>query len=93
MSAANKITQALFGYQDKVTGAKLSEFFFKHTGKNVDFNKVEHYKSGFKLLCFSIPLDTFIQTGITAAQCAPSNVKRFMRLDDFIEWYEGELHV
>ena len=89
MLVANKITQVLFGFQDEATGAKLSEFFNKHTGKNVDFNSVKHYKSGFKLLLFSIPLDTFTQAGITAAVYAPSNFKKFTCLDDFIKWYEG----
>ena len=89
MSKANQITHALFGYQDEVTGAKLSAFFYKHTGKNVDFNEIKHYKNGFKLLLFSIPLNTFTQAGITAAAYAPSNFKKFTCLDDFINWYEN----
>ena len=88
MSAENKITGVLFGFQDEKTGNRLSEFFNKYTGKDIDFNKIHHYQNGFRLMLFSVPLDTFIQTGITAAQFASSDIKKFLFLDDFIRWYE-----
>jgi hypothetical protein len=84
-----RITYAIFGFMDKETGEKLRQFFKKHTGKDLDFNEIQHYKNGFKLLLFSIPRNTNEQVGITAADCAPSNVKRFSNLNEFIRWYEG----
>ena len=48
-----RIIKAIFGFKDKVTGERLREFFKKHTGRDVDFNKIQHYKSGFKLLLLS----------------------------------------
>ena len=84
------ITHAIFGFKDKETGEKLRQFFKKHTGKDCDFNGIQHYKNGFKLLLFSIPLNTIQQVGITAAGCAPSYIKRFTGLDDFVTWYERD---
>jgi len=90
MKNKNEITKAIFGFKDEEIGIRLSNFYEKHTGKYVDFNKIEHYKNGLKLLLFSIPLDTIEQIGITAAGCSPSYVKRFSKLDDFIDWYEND---
>ena len=50
------VKEALFGFNDKETGIKLSAFYKKHTGREVDFNAIKHDKDGFKLLLFSIPL-------------------------------------
>ena len=84
-----RFTHAIFGFKDKETGEKLRQFFKKHTGKDIDFNQIQHYKDGFKLLLFSIPLNTIERVGITAAGCAPSSIKRFSGLNEFIGWYEG----
>ena len=81
------VTKAIFGFIDKETGEKLSKFFKKHTGKDVDFNQVQHYKNGFKLLLFSIPLDKFETIGITATNGYPA--AKFSKLEDFINWYEN----
>ena len=90
MPTRNKITKAIFGFKDEETGEQLRLFFKKHTGRDIDFNNIKHYKNGFKLLLFSIPLDTIDIIGITAAGCAPSYVKRFSGLNDFIKWYEND---
>ena len=76
----------IFGYSDEETANKLSKFFYKHTGKDVDFNNISHYKSGLRLLLFSIPLKTIQQVGITAACYSP--FKKFRSLDEFVNWYE-----
>ena len=89
MPTQNKISKAIFGFNDEETGEQLRIFFKKHTGRDVDFNKIKHYKDGFKLLLFSIPLNTIDIIGITAAGCTPSYVKKFSGLNDFIEWYEN----
>ena len=89
MQAKTEITKAIFGFKDKETGEQLRAFFKKHTGRDVDFNSIKHYTDGFKLLVFSIPLNTVDIIGITAAGCAPHYVKRFCGLKDFIEWYEN----
>ena len=84
-----KYTGAIFGFKSEETGNELRIFFKKHTGKDVDFNKIQHYKNGFKLLLFSIPLNTIQQVGITAAGCAPEAIKRFSGLKEFVDWYEN----
>ena len=90
MPQQSKITNAIFGFEDRVIGDRLRAFYKKHTGKDIDFNGIRHYKDGFKLLCFSIPLGGSLTTvGITAAIYAPSYVKKFQSLDDFINWYES----
>ena len=89
MSTRTKITKAVFGFKDPTTGEKLRQFFKKHTGKDVDFNKISHYKNGFKLLLFSIPLDKIEMIGITAASCRPSYAICFSSLNEFIDWYES----
>ena len=84
-----KTSKAIFGFADKETGEQLKDFFEKHTGRVVDFNGIQHYKSGFKLLLFSVPLNTVDIIGITAAGCVPSWVKKFNKLNDFVDWYEN----
>ena len=44
MKNKNEITKAIFGFKDKEIGVRLSNFYEKHTGQYVDFNKIEHYK-------------------------------------------------
>ena len=85
-----EISRAICGYADKESANKLSRFFKKHTGKNIDFNNIHQYKNGFRLLLFSIPLDTFSQIGISAANMCNSGVIKFHSLDDFVNWYEME---
>ena len=85
----NGISKAIFGFTKEETGERLREFFKKHTGQDVDFNKIQHYKSGHKLLLFSIPLDTIELIGMTVAGCHPKDVKCFNGLDEFIDWYEN----
>ncbi len=84
-----KYKGAIFGFKSEEIGNELRIFFKKHTGKDIDFNKMQHYKNGFKLLLFSIPLNTIQQVGITAAGCAPETIKRFSGLKEFIDWYEN----
>ena len=78
----------VFGYKDRTTGKKLGEFYFKYTGKKVNFN----YKDGFKLLCFTLPLGSFHTIGITEAIYRPA--KEYMKfhdgVDKLISWYENE---
>ena len=89
MSNNTIIDKAIFGFKDNETGEKLRVFYKKHTGKDVDFNKIQHYNNGFKLLLFSIPLGSITQIGITAARCTSKDVKKFSSLDEFINWYEN----
>lgn len=84
-----KPTHAIFGFGDTETGERLRAFFLKHTGKDIDFNNIKHYRSGFTLLLFTLPLNEVQQIGITAASHAPSSYKRFDNLNDFIAWYEN----
>ena len=83
---------AIFGFKDKATGDTLREFFKKHTGRDVDFNNIEHYNDGFKLLKLSIPLESIGTVGITEANYRPTpTYKKFhCSVDDFIDWYENE---
>ena len=91
MKELENIKYAIFGFKDQETGNKLRLFFKRHTGKDVDFNNIKHYEDGFKLLLFSVPLDTFSTIGITAANCSPSYVKKIhTSVDTFISWYEKE---
>lgn len=85
-----KIDKAIYGFKDETIGERLHLFYKRHTGVDVDFNKIQHYNNGLKVLLFSIPLGSITQIGITAAGCAPKNVKRFSSLDDFINWYENK---
>lgn len=80
----------VFGYGDKETADKLSAFFKKHTGKDVDFNKMRNPKSGFKLLLFYMPLGRFEEISITCAASLPSSAKKFASLKEFIDWYENQ---
>ena len=85
----SNFTKAIFGFADTETGNKLREFYKKHTGIDIDFNNIKHYKNGFKLLVLDLPLGKFSIIGICAAGCAPHYVKRFNKgIDDFIFWYE-----
>ena len=74
----------IFAFRGEETGRKLSDFYFKHTGKRVDFNAIRHYKNGVKLLRFSIPLGHFETWPIscTGFNCGPRSI------DEFVEWYE-----
>ena len=81
----------IFGFADLYTGNKLKEFYLRHTGREVDFNKIKHYRNGFKLLAFDLPLGKFMQVGITAASCAPKDVLKFHgNINDLIYWYEHD---
>ena len=83
------IKEALFGFKDEKTGNKLRAFYKKHTGKDVDFNAIKHYKSGFKLLVFAIPLGGYTTLGITCAN--GYDAKKFIGpVEDFINWYEND---
>ena len=91
MKELENIKYVIFGFNDQETGNKLRLFFKKHTDKDVDFNNIKHYENGFKLLLFTVPLDTFNTVGITGACCAPNSVKRINgSIDSFISWYEKE---
>ena len=83
------INKAIFGFKDNETGEKLRLFYKKHTGKDVNFNKINHYNNGFKLLLFSIPFGSITQIGIAAAGYTSKDVKKFSSLDEFINWYEN----
>ena len=83
------IKKAIFGFSDKKTGEKLRKFFKKHTGKDIDFNSIEHYSENFKLLAFDIPLKDFIPIGITAALVC-SGLKFHGPVEEFISWYENK---
>lgn len=83
------IKKAIFGFSDKKTGEKLRKFFKKHTGKDIDFNSIEHYSENFKLLAFDIPLKDFIPIGITAALVCPG-LKFHGPVEEFISWYENK---
>ena len=89
MNETKIINKAIFGFNDEETGNQLRTFFKKHTGKDIDFNSIKHYRSGFKLLLFSIPLNTIEEIGITAAGAVPYSFKKFHCLKDFIDWYEN----
>ena len=82
----------IFGFKDKATGTKLREFYKKHTGKDVVFNNIKHYNDGFKLLCFTLPLSSFREIGITEAiyRSSPEYIKFHDSIDKLIEWYENE---
>lgn len=82
--------KVIFGYGDKETAEKLRAFYKKHTGSDVDFNAMRNPKSGFALLVFCIPLGKIEQTNITVAARAPSSVRKFAALMDFIDWYENQ---
>ena len=83
--------KVIFGFADLETGNKLREFYKKHTGIDIDFNNIKHYKNGFKLLVFDLPLGKFSVIGITAALCAPSNVLKFHdSIVELISWYENK---
>ena len=84
----NRDDYVIFGYADEETGNKLNKFFYKHTNKDINFNKIQHYQSGFKLLLFSIPLNTIETVGITAANFSP--FRKFGSLEEFADWYEQE---
>ena len=83
------VNKVLFGFEDKKTGDKLRVFFKKHTGRDVDFNSIKQYKSGFKLLLFSIPLETVTTLGITCANGYPAR-KFTGPVQEFVDWYEEE---
>ena len=83
-----KIDKAIVGFMPGESGEKLKDFYKKHTGIEINFNGIEHYKNGFKLLLFSIPLGSVTQIGITTAGCAPRNVLRCSSVNEFINWYE-----
>ena len=86
----SNFTKVIFGFADVETGNKLRKFYKKHTGLDIDFISIRHYKNGFKLLVFDLPLGKFSIIGISAAACAPYYVKRFNKgIDDFIYWYES----
>ena len=88
---AKTYNKVIFGFADRYTGNKLKEFYLKHTGREVDFNSIQHYRDGFKLLVFDLPLGKFIQVGITAASCAPKDVLRFGgSVNELIYWYEHD---
>ena len=82
--------RVVFGYGDKETADKLSAFFKKHTGKNIDFNKMRNLKSGFRLLVFYMPLGRFEEISITVSAALPNSAKKFAALQDFIDWYENQ---
>ncbi len=91
MKEQETFKKVIFGFHEKEVGNKLRVFFKKHTGRDVDFNSIEHYKNGLKLLLFSVPLDTVDLIGISAAGCTPSYVKKIHGpVDEFISWYEDE---
>ena len=84
-------TKVIFGFADLETGNKLREFCKKHTGIDIDFNNIKHYKNGFKLLAFDLPLGKFTTIGVTAAAYSPHDVKRISgSINDFIYWYEHD---
>ena len=83
------VNKALFGFKDRKAGDKLRAFFKKHTGRDVDFNGIKHYTSGFKLLLFSIPLGSVSTLGITCANGYPA-AKFTGPVQEFIDWYEKE---
>ncbi len=83
------VKEALFGFNDKETGIKLSAFYKKHTGREVDFNAIKHDKDGFKLLLFSIPLGRISTLDINEANGYPA--KKFSGpVQEFMDWYEKE---
>ena len=82
--------RVVFGYGDKETADKLSAFFKKHTGMDVDFNALRNPKTGFRLLVFYMPLGKLEEINITGATALPSSAKRFAALQDFIDWYENQ---
>ena len=88
---AKSYNTVIFGFADRYTGNKLKEFYLKHTGREVDFNSIQHYRDGFKLLVFDLPIGKFMQVGITAASCASKDVLRFHgNINELIYWYEHD---
>lgn len=83
------VTKALVGFKDRESGDKLRIFFKKHTGRNVDFNGIKHYTDGFKMLLFSIPLESVTTLGITCTNGYPA-AKFTGPVLEFIDWYEKE---
>ena len=83
------VKEALFGFNDKETGIKLSAFYKKHTGREVDFNAIKYDKDAFKLLLFSIPLGRISTLDINEANGYPA--KKFSGpVQEFMDWYEKE---
>ena len=81
-------TGATVGFMTEESGDKLREFYLEHTGNDVDFNKIEQYKDGFKLIWFSIPLRNMRTIGITEVQYR-IDCHKFSGVEIFINWYNN----
>ncbi len=92
MERLGDIRFAIFGFNDIETGNKLRNFFYRHTGRDIDFNGIKQYPNGLRLLCFSIPLGTVYPISIVEAINHSSKIyKEFHEsVDVFISWYENE---
>ena len=67
---------------------KLHNFMLRHTGVEIDFSRIQHYKTGLVILHLSNDLKEMMPVGITPANMYAC--KKFHGVNEFIDYYENE---
>ena len=87
-----KLKCVLFGYCTKPTADKLRKFFKKHTGKDIDFYSYLNERTRFRLMLFSIPLQSVCPISVIESQSMHLPVYKQIHesVEYFIDWYEND---